>query len=131
MLGSRLMDRRARRLGLATAAARVGLGLGTLLATRPALRALGFRGAGEAGEALAKLAGGRDLALGALTLASHRDPAYFRALILAAAALDAADAAALGLSIRNPQTRLAGVSGLVSGGSAALAGIWVWRRLDD
>lgn len=72
---------------------------------------------------------GRDLALGALTLVSRDDPATFRALILAAAALDAADAFSLGISVRNPETRLAGVGGIVSGSAAALAGLWAYRRL--
>jgi hypothetical protein len=122
-------DPQARQLGIFLAACRVGLGVGTLLATRPALRALGFRDSDESSEALARLAGGRDLALGAATLLARGDPATFRALILAAAALDAADAFSLGLSIPDPQTRQAGIGGLVSGGGAALAGLWAWRRL--
>jgi hypothetical protein len=129
MHGRRSSYPRARRVGIGLSAARVGLGVGTLLATRPALRALGFKNAGEGGEALARLAGGRDLALGALALASRNDPATFRSLILAAAALDAADAFTLGLSIPNPETRPAGIGGLVSGAGAALAGLWAWRRL--
>ena len=122
-------DPQARRLGIFLSTCRIGLGVGTLLATRPALRALGFTETDESSEALARLAGGRDLALGALTLAARNDPATFRALILAAAALDAADAFSLGHSIRNPKTRLAGIGGLVSGGGAALAGLRAWRRL--
>jgi len=129
MLGRNGTDPRARQLGIALSACRVGLGVGTLLATRPALRVLGFKDTGEGGEALAQLAGSRDLALGALTLVSRDDPATFRALILAAAALDAADAFALGLSVRNPQTRLAGIGGIASGSAAALAGFWAYRRL--
>jgi hypothetical protein len=129
MLGRKRSDPRARQLGIALSTCRVGLGVGTLLATRPALRALGFKDTDEGGEALAQLAGGRDLALGALALVSRDNPATFRALILAAAALDAADAFSLGLSVRNPQTRLAGVGGIVSGGAAAVAGLWAFRRL--
>jgi len=129
MLGRNRTDPRARQLGIALSAFRVGLGVGTLLATRPALRVLGFKDTDEGGEALAQLAGGRDLALGALTLVSREDPASFRALILAAAALDAADAFSLGLSVGNPETRRAGFNGLASGGAAALAGLWAWRRL--
>jgi hypothetical protein len=129
VFGRNRTDPQARKMGIVLATCRVGLGLGTLLATRSAIRALGFKEIGEGGEALAKLAGGRDLALGALTLASRDDPAAFRSLILAAAALDAADALTLGLSISKPQTRSAGIAGVVSGGSAALAGLWAWRRL--
>jgi hypothetical protein len=129
MLGRNRTDPRARQLGIALSTCRVGLGVGTLLATRPALRVLGFSGTDQGGEALAQLAGGRDLALGALTLASRDDPAAFRTLLLAAAALDAADALSLGLSVRNPETRLAGLGGIVSGSAAALAGLWAYRRL--
>lgn len=128
MFGKR-SDPQARKLGLFLSTCRIGLGVGTLLATRPALRALGFKETNESSEALARLASGRDLALGALTLLARDDPAAFRSLILAAAALDAADAFSLGHSVRNPKTRLAGVGGLVSGGSAAVAGLWAWRRL--
>ncbi len=129
MLGRNRTDPRARQLGIALSAFRVGLGVGTLFATRPALRALGFKDTDKGGEALAQLAGGRDFALGALTLVSRDDPASFRALILAAAALDAADAFSLGLSVRDPGTRQAGISGIVSGSAAALAGLWAYHRL--
>jgi hypothetical protein len=130
MFGKRT-DPQARRLGIFLSTCRVGLGIGTLLATRPALRALGFGEAGESSEALARLAGGRDLALGGLTLVARDDPAAFRLLILAAAALDAADAFSLGLSIPSPKTRPAGIGGALSGGAAAIAGLWAWRRLGD
>src|SRR5690242_8439151 len=129
MFGRNRTDPQARKMGIVLSTCRVGLGLGTLLATRSAVRALGFKEIDDGGEALAKLAGGRDLALGALTLASRDDPTTFRSLILAAAALDAADAFALGLSISNPETRSAGIAGVVSGGAAAVAGLWAWRRL--
>jgi hypothetical protein len=43
--------------------------------------------------------------------------------------LDAADAFSLGLAARDGDTRLAGLGGVVSGGGAALAGAWAWRRL--
>jgi hypothetical protein len=130
MLGRNRTDPHARQLGIALSTCRVGLGVGTLLATRPALRVLGFNDTDEGGEALAQLAGGRDLALGALTLVSRDNPAAFRALLLAAAALDAADALSLGLSVRNPETRQAGLGGIVSGSAAALAGLWASRRLN-
>jgi hypothetical protein len=130
MLGKRT-DPRPHRVGIFLSACRVGLGVGTLLVTRPALRVLGFKETDDSGEALARLAGGRDLALGAVTLLMRNDPAAFRSLILAAAALDAADGLTLGRSVANPKTRRAGIGGIVSGGGAALAGFWAWRRLGD
>jgi hypothetical protein len=125
------MDPLGRRTALALGAARAGLGVGALFATRPTLKALLFGETDAVGRALAKLAGGRDLALGAMTLGARDDVATLRAIVLAAAVLDAADALALGLAARNPDTRLAGLGGVASGGGAALAGIWAWHRLGD
>ena len=122
-------DPLGRQAVLAIAAGRIAVGAGALFATRPALGALGFGETDSSGLALAKLAGGRDLALGALTLAVRDDPAALRAAALAGAALDGADALTFTLAIGGPETRRAGLGGLLSGGAAALAGIWAWRRL--
>jgi hypothetical protein len=131
MRGAQEIDRIGRRAALFLAAGRVGLGLTALCATPLALRALGF-GEGDARtRALAKLAGGRDLALGALTLTARNDPGRLRTLVLAGVALDLADALALGLVAHEPETRAAGLGGVVSGGGSALAGIWAHRRLGD
>jgi hypothetical protein len=123
------MDPTARQLALTLAGGRVALGVGALFATRPTLKALLFGETDAVGRALAKLAGGRDLALGLLTLAVRDDREALRTLILAAAVLDAADAFSLGLSARDGKTRLAGLGGVASGGSAALAGAWAARHL--
>lgn len=120
----------ARRVAIAIAAGRVAIGVGALFATRPALRSLGFPDTDAPGYALARLAGGRDLALGALTLIARDDPPLLRALTLAGASLDAADAPTLGLAgQRHAELRPAGIGGVASGGGAALAGAWAWRRL--
>jgi hypothetical protein len=108
---------------------RVAVGVGALFATRPALKLLGFGDPEATGMALAKLAGGRDLALGALTLAARDDAERMRTLLLVSSACDVADAIGLGLSARHPETRRAGLGGIVSGSAAALAGFWAWRRL--
>lgn len=125
----RKIDPRARRIALQIGGSRVAVGAGTLLATRPALRALGFQHPETTGVALARLAGGRDVALGALTLAAREDPRRLRTLLLASSACDVADAVGLGLSAGHPETRRAGIVGIVSGGAAAAAGFWAWRRL--
>jgi len=123
------MDPKARRLALAIGAGRMAMGAGILLATRPALRGMGFGTTDAAGEALAKLGGGRDLALGAMTLAGHEDRRALRTAILVSGACDAADAIALGISARRPETRQAGIGGVFAGGGAAAACLWAWRRL--
>lgn len=127
----RRIDPLGRRLTLALAVARVGLGVGALFVTRPTLKALLFGESDAVGRALAKLAGGRDLALGLLTLAVRDDAAALRTITLAAAVLDAADATSLGLAARDGDTRVAGLGGVASGGAAALGGLWAWRRLGD
>jgi hypothetical protein len=125
------MDRRARQVALQIGASRVAMGIGIFLATRPALRILGFGEPNAGGQALAKLGGGRDIAIGALTLAARDDPQALRATVLVSSACDLADAVALGISARHPETRKAGIGGIVSGGTAAVAGLWAWRRLGD
>jgi hypothetical protein len=78
---------------------------------------------------MAKLVGGRDIAIGAMTLAARNDPAALRTTILLSSVCDLADAIALGVSARQPETRAAGIGGILSGGAAAIAGLWSWRRL--
>lgn len=131
MFRRRRIDPKTRQMALQIGASRVAIGVGTVLATRPALKALGFGHPEQTGTALAKLAGGRDIALGALTLAARDDAQRLRTLLLVSSASDLADAVALGLSARYPETRRAGIGGIVSGGGAALAGLWAYRRLGD
>jgi len=129
MLGRAKPDPKARQVALGIGAARLAMGIGIFCATRPALRALRFGETDAQGEALAKLGGGRDLAIGAMTLAVRNDPAALRTTILLSSFCDAADAIALGISARKAETRTAGIGGILSGGAAAVAGLWSWRRL--
>jgi hypothetical protein len=126
---ARGIDPLGRQAALALSASRVGIGASALLATRPALQALGFGDAGPRARALAKLAGARDLALGTLTIAARDDRRALTTLVLAGAALDTADAVALAIAAAEPKTRTAGLLGSASGLAAALAGAWTWRRL--
>ncbi len=93
------------------------------------LRALGFDETGPAGTALARVLGARDLALASVALAARDDRAALRTATLAAAALDAADAAAFLVALRDPATRQAGIRGVLFAGGAAAAGFWAARRL--
>ncbi len=131
MFGAAKMDPKARQVALQIGASRVAMGAAILLATQPVLRALRFGATEETGEALAKLGGGRDLALGALTLAARDDPAALRTALLISSACDVTDALALGVSARHEKTRKAGIGGVLSGSAAALAGLWAYRRLGD
>jgi len=125
----RRIDPLARQLALEIAAGRIAIGVGALLVTRPALKALGFTEIDSADMALGRMAGGRDLALGLLTVAARNDAANLRTAVLVAAAVDAADAIAFSFAARDPDTRRAGIGGGIAGGVAAVAGAWAWRRL--
>lgn len=129
MLRRARIDPLARDAVLAIAAGRIAIGVGALLGTRPALRALGFAEVDAAGLALGRLAGGRDIALGLLTLTARDDATALRTAALAAAAVDATDAICFGFAARDPVARRAGLGGVASGGAAAIAGLWAWQRL--
>lgn len=123
------IDSIGRAVALQLAVGRLGVGASTSFATTPALRALGFDETGAAGTALARMLGARDLALGSLAVAARNDRAALRSATLAAAALDAADAAAFLVALRDPATRRAGITGMLFAGGAAAAGFWTARRL--
>jgi hypothetical protein len=129
VFASKRIDPRGRQAALAIGVGRIGIGLGAVLATRPALQALGFREADAAARSLARLTGGRDIALGLLVIAARDERRALRTATLVGAAVDASDALSLGAAARDPATRSAGVVGLASGGAAALAGLWACRRL--
>ncbi len=123
------MDPKARQLALAIGVSRLAIGGSILFATRPALRKMGFGATDASGEALAKLGGGRDIALAAMTLAARDDRQALRTAILVSGACDAADAVSLGISARRPETRQAGIGGILAGSGAAAACLWIYRRL--
>ncbi|HVW47388.1 MAG TPA: hypothetical protein VHA76_10070, partial [Solirubrobacterales bacterium] len=66
-------DPLARAAILGVAAGRITIGVGALVATRPTLKALGFEAADTSTRALARIAGGRDVALGLLAFAARDD----------------------------------------------------------
>jgi hypothetical protein len=122
-------DPLARQAALAIAGARIAIGLGALLATGPAIRGLGFGASGET-KALARLAGARDVALGALTAAASEDRERLRLASLACAAVDAADAASFAAgAARREQVDRAALLGVPSALAAAGAGLWIAGRL--
>jgi hypothetical protein len=123
------IDPLARQAVLGMAAARVGIGAAAFLATGPALRGAGLGEANATGRAIGKVAGGRDLALGLLTFAVRDDRRMLATVALAAALLDAADAAAFSFAAAEPETRTGGAIGVLAGGGAALLGFWAFRRL--
>jgi hypothetical protein len=123
------IDPLAQQVVLSMAGCRVGIGAATFLATGPALRAAGLGEVNPGARAVGKVAGGRDIALGLLTYAVRDDRQALRTVALAAALLDAADAAAFSFAAVEPETRRGGAIGVLAGGGAALLGFWAFRRL--
>jgi hypothetical protein len=122
-------DPLARTAVLGIAAGRTTIGVGALLATRPALKALGFEASDTSARALVRIAGGRDIVIGLLTFAARDDRAALREASAAAAAVDLGDAICFGIAGRDPAAGRAAVQGILSGGAAAIVGAWAVRRL--
>jgi hypothetical protein len=123
-------DELARLGATAIALGRIAIGIGAAGLTRPALRALGFAEPDGATVALARLAGGRDIALGLHGLSVRDDPAELRKSVLLGAAVDAGDAAAFATALirRDGIDRTAAMNVPIAG-AAVVAGAWVASRL--
>jgi hypothetical protein len=113
---------------LASGLGRVAIGVGMLAAPGPALRALGFSEVSTATEAVARVAGIRDLVLGAITLAALGDRDRLRRATLASAAADAGDTLAFALALRGGE-RAAGIRGGGAALPATVLGLWTASRL--
>jgi hypothetical protein len=130
LLRRRRLDPVGRQVALAIGGARIAIGAGALTAPRAALRALGYERPGAGALTLARLAGARDVALGALAIAGRNDPAALRAACLAGAGADAADAAVFGKALAGgEESALAGATGAATALPAALIGVWAASRI--
>jgi hypothetical protein len=107
----------------------MAIGVGALLATRPALRVLGFEASNTSVRALTRIAGARDIAIGLLTFAARDDRERLCETAAVAAAVDLGDAICFGIAGRDPAAGRAAVQGILSGGAAAIVGAWAVRRL--
>ena len=116
---------------MALAFARIGTGAALALAPRPALRALGFANPSDQTIVVSRLAGGRDLVMGAATVLARDDPLRLAAASFANAAVDAGDAAAFAAAALDAGggAKSAGLRGLAVAAPAALAGLWIGSRL--
>jgi hypothetical protein len=123
-------DPLARQAATAIAMVRIGIGIGALAFTRPGLRVLGFADPDGTSVALARLAGGRDIAPGVHGLLVRNDAERLRESTLLGAAVDAGDAGAFAAALvgRDGIDRTAWMN-LPIAGSAVLAGAWVASRL--
>jgi hypothetical protein len=123
-------DELARAVVLAVAAGRVVIGTGAFFATRKALALLGFEQPGAAAVALARLAGGRDIALGMHALRAGSDRERLREAATIGAFVDGGDAIAFATALltRDGIDRTAAMNVPIAG-SAVVAGLWALRRL--
>jgi hypothetical protein len=120
-------DAEVRAWSLVSGFGRIAFGIGMLAAPEWALRALGFRELSPAAIAVTRLAGGRDLVLGLVTVAALNDRDRLRAATLANTVADAGDTLAFGLT-HGTEERAAGTRGLAAALPAAIAGAWTaWR----
>ena len=110
-------------------AGRVGIGSAALLATKPALKALGLDQTNSSARVLARMAGARDVGLAALQLRTMDDPEALRDATLAAVAADAADAAIFLAAGRHPELRRASAMSAPLAIAAVIGGLWLADRL--
>jgi hypothetical protein len=119
-----------RAIALVSGLGRMAIGAALALAPERALSALGFTDVSPTAVAASRLAGGRDLVLGAVMMAAIDDPDRLRTSSIANAAVDAGDAATfLAALARGDELRTAAVRGLAAAVPATIAGIWVAARL--
>ncbi len=111
-------------------AGRMALGAGIWLAPCAAMPALGFDRADPQVMALARLAGTRDLATGALAVATAGDPERAAGVARMNAAIDAGDAATFAVALARRQgIDRAAAGGLAGALGAAAFGLWLADRL--
>lgn len=110
---------------------RIAIGVGLAVAPGRALAALGFRSPRPDTVTVARIAGGRDIVLGIVTLAALGDRDRLLAANLANAGVDAGDAliCASDLTGRSHGNREAAARGFGAAVPAALAGLWAAARL--
>jgi len=121
----------ARTLATLIAWTRVGIGASVWVAPRASMRGLGFDPDNPQVMALARLAGTRDLALGAGAVATLDDPRAQATMLRANAVVDALDAAAFGIAlVRRRGIDRAAVMGTASAAAASVVGMLLARHFD-
>jgi hypothetical protein len=107
----------------------MAIGAGIWLAPRQAMAALGFDAENPQSLALARLAGTRDLALGAVAVATADDPDRAGKVLRLNAAVDAGDALTFAIPLaRREGIDRAALGGVVSATAATILGAWLASR---
>jgi len=113
---------------IALAGGRIAIGAGLWVAPRPTLRALGFAEPDAQALTVARIAGTRDLVLGAWQTTTLGDRERLARATVAAAACDAGDALAFALALGAGERR-AGLRGLAGAVPATALGLGLARAL--
>jgi peptide-methionine (R)-S-oxide reductase len=128
VLASGSPDGFTRNASLAFAVARIGIGVGALAATRPAMRLLGL-GTEDGTVVLARLAGIRDVALGLNVIAARDDRGALSRSLALGALSDAGDTAAFLALIRSRGVDRTVAMNAPAALYATVAGAWLVSRL--
>ncbi len=118
-----------RSVGLLLAAGRLAIGAGIWLAPGPSLKALGFDAPDGQALTLARMAGARDLILGAWQASSLSDRSELGRATIAITAADACDVIAFAAVTRSGGPLRASVLGLAGAVPATALGAWLAARL--
>jgi hypothetical protein len=117
-------------VSIAMGTGRILIGLGLAATPEIAMRMLGFPRYGPETLVVSRVAGARDIVMGAATLLALGDRRRLAAAHLANAAADAGDAATFGTALAaSDKLRGAGVRGLAAAVPAAIVGLWAAARL--
>jgi hypothetical protein len=119
-----------RAVSIATGAGRILIGLGLAASPEIAMRLLGFPRYQPETLVVSRIAGARDVVMGAATLLSLDDRDRLARANLANAAADAADSATFAVALAaGGELRGAAMRGLAAAAPATLVGAWVASRL--
>lgn len=118
---------RAGAIGIA--AVRAALGVAIFTSPNKALGALGFSDPDPATVTIARLAGGRDIALGMHGLANANEKARLRESVAIGALVDAGDALAFGLLLGQKGQRKTALKNIPIAGAAVVAGAYLLSRI--
>jgi len=107
-----------------SAAGRIAIGAGMMLAPVQALEALGFQRPDRSTITVGRIAGVRDIVLGVHLAEASRDSERLRRAHLFCAAADAGDSVAFAALLDSREMRVTAYKGLAAAAPATVLGLW-------
>jgi len=129
-LRRRSPDQLSKLIALNMIGGRAAIGTAALLATRPALGALGFDGDNSSARVLGRMAGARDIALGVQMAASLEDAGALREAALTGIVADGADALIFAAATSKPELRKAALLSAPAAITAVVLAAILAKRLE-